>query len=194
MHQQTPLAPDEAAMMREALATDLSGAAACTQEMEQLIPLVASRVRDLREYALPLLPKMLVVTLLFVTTTLGIGLLSLVLGVCRWRTLGRAALLLAALLAIWGAGTYGGIGFWVPLKPGETWALEELGATAPLVPEYRQMLPFPPWAGWLTTGSGLALAAVLLANVPCRRWTAREQYLVWVLAGQGAHGHALAVL
>jgi len=146
----------------------------------------ANRLRDLREYALPILPQMLVVTLLFVTTALGVALLPLVLGVFRWRTVGRAALLVAALSAIWVAGTSGGIGFWVPLKPGETGALEELGATASLVPEYRRMLPFPQWAGWLTTGIGLALASVLLANVPFRRLTEREKCIVWVIAGQCA--------
>ena len=74
----------------------------------------------------------------------------------------------------------------VPLKPGETWALEELGATASLVPEYRRILPFPPWAGWITTGIGLALASVLLANFPFRRLTEREKCIVWVMAGQCA--------
>jgi 4-amino-4-deoxy-L-arabinose transferase-like glycosyltransferase len=146
----------------------------------------ANRIRDLREYALPILPKMLVVTLMFVTTALGVALLPLVLGVFRWRTVGRAALLVAALSAIWVTGTYGGIGFWVPLKPGETWALAELGATASLVPEYRGILPFPPWAGWITTGIGLALASVLLANFPFCRFTEREKCIVWVMAGQCA--------
>jgi hypothetical protein len=92
----------------------------------------------------------------------------------------------AALSAIWVAGTYGGIEFWVPLKPGETWALEELGATASLVPEYRGMLLLPQWAGWITTGIGLALASVLLANFPFRRFTEREKFIVWVMAGQFA--------
>jgi 4-amino-4-deoxy-L-arabinose transferase-like glycosyltransferase len=50
----------------------------------------ANRIRDLREYALPILPQMLVVTLLFVTTALGVALLPLILGVCRWRTVGTS--------------------------------------------------------------------------------------------------------
>jgi hypothetical protein len=145
----------------------------------------ANRLKAL-QYAWPILPQMLVVTLMFMVAVLGYALFPLAAGLLKRRTAKRAAPVLAAFAVIWLAGTYGGVGFWVPLAPGETWAIDELGATAALVPEWRSAFLFPRWAGWITTAIGLGLGSILLVEFPWHPLREREKFVVWTIAGQCA--------
>lgn len=143
----------------------------------------ANRLQAL-QYAWPLLPQMLVVTLMFVVALLGFALLPLAIGAFERQRARRVGLLMAALVVIWLVGTYAGLEFWIPLAPGQTWAIDELGATTALVPEWQSAVPFPRWAGWATTAIGLGLGAVILAELPVRRLREHEMFILWVIAGQ----------
>ena len=142
-----------------------------------------NRLEDLR-YALPILPEMLVVTALFVAALVGVALLPLAVGSLSRRVLKRAARVLPVVIALWIVALWVDLDLWIPLAPGETWAIGELGATAPLVPEWDQP-SWPVGVEQLLLAMGLCLGCVVLAAAwPPSPLRAAEKFIWWVIAGQ----------
>lgn len=141
------------------------------------------RVALLREFALPLLPRMLASTFALSVGVLGLALLPLTLGCLargeRRRTLAIAAAVGAALAAIYAAG----VRYPLPLATGALWSFAELGGTSALVPDLRVVL-VPEWLPW----AALVVATVSIAAAVNAIWERREQvademFLLWNMAG-----------
>jgi len=109
----------------------------------------------------------------FVAGAVGVAILPLTLACLRWKILARSALLFLLLgLFLWGNYRWGEVRYCLPLNGGETWALDELGATTSLVPGYKDpewpqdTLPQPETICWtlLVVGAPGALVLALLPS------------------------------
>jgi hypothetical protein len=132
------------------------------------------------QYAIPLLPKMLPAVLSLLAGDVGIALLPLAVGVFHrqmWRRYLVLTIIIAALCII---SHFLKIEFPPPLRIGETWAVDELGATRILVPGYVS-LKVPPWLYWVFATVGWCSTAVVLASC-WRRLAATEWFLIWSIA------------
>jgi len=145
------------------------------------------RIAMLREFGLPLLPRMIGETLALICGTLGLALLPLSIASIRRATLARVSALFVAVAAVLIALYAAGLRYALPLLTGATWALNEIGGTAPLVPDYV-LPPVPDAVGW----AGLALGTFSLASATASLSAARfdrtvpagRAFLVLAIAGQ----------
>jgi Dolichyl-phosphate-mannose-protein mannosyltransferase len=138
------------------------------------------RLANLR-YAIDFLPTSLVVTLLFVVMLVGIALLPIAVGVLHRALLRRAAMFILLLTAAWFAAKRFGLGLWVPLEPGELWALREIGATASFVPGWKPD-PLPFWVTAAVVTLALGSAGTLTAAWPGRGLREADMFLLWHVA------------
>ena len=142
----------------------------------------ADRMRGLR-YAIPLLPRMLLVDSLFAATMVGWSCLPLALACIRKRGAGRALMVLGGFGALVLLAHRLGVRCPDPLSTDSTWSLVELGGTEGLVPGYLK----PTWPGWwgvMIWLVGLSSAAVLVARVRGQETSPGAAFLLWMTAGQ----------
>ncbi len=133
------------------------------------------------KYGFLLLPRNLVQAWIFCAGALGVALAPLAVG--RFgRSIARRYLVAGGLcLLVLGAALALKVRLYVPLGPGETWSVEELGASAPLVPGYRTFeLParYVPVAVAVTT----VLFAMAAGAAALRSSRSPESPLLWLLA------------
>ena len=141
------------------------------------------RIPMLRQFAIPLLPRMLGETLALVAGVVGLAVLPLSQASIRRETLKRTVLTFCAL----GAGLtwlYAiGLRYPMPLATGSVWSLYELGGTTELVPDdHAAAGPMALCVAALAIG-GWSSAAAIAAVSRKRRWEPAELFLVWALIG-----------
>jgi hypothetical protein len=159
-----------------------------TARAEHLIDLSAlsdapvNRIRSLR-YAITPLPIMLLFNVSFVAEVVGLALVPVSFAAARWSRLQKAAVICAIL----GMFEIGGSLVTRPYAPllssGATWALTEVGATEPLIPN-SQPPGLPGWWRWTAPILTSASFALLLAALLRRRHPPREAFLLWLAGGQ----------
>jgi hypothetical protein len=141
------------------------------------------RIALLREFALPLLPRMLVGTFALAVGVLGLALLPLSAG-CLARTqrpaIGYIAAAIGAVLIVLFAS---GVGYPLPLAAGGIWSVDELGGSSVLVPDYNPR-PVSQVLSWTL----LMLATVSCAAAVNAVWRGRgrwgsDAFLLWSVAG-----------
>ena len=126
-----------------------------------------NRFDNLR-FALPLLPRMIVWVVAFVSLSVGVMLLPLTLA-SDWRSSWRRWMLAMAVVAgcVLVAWLTDAKDF-LPLNEGSTWAWNELGAAKPLIPGYEAPT-VEPWWLWLLGGVGMASCACAAVVAGSRR-------------------------
>jgi hypothetical protein len=142
------------------------------------------RLALLREFALPLLPRMLAGTFALAVGVLGLALLPLTIG-CLERThlrrtvsvAGLIAVVLVALSAI-------GIDYPLPLMTGGIWSFDELGGSALLVPDHSPR-SVPAGLSWSVLAIATMSSAVAVNAVWRPGWWSADAFLLWSLAGHG---------
>jgi Dolichyl-phosphate-mannose-protein mannosyltransferase len=140
------------------------------------------RLTLLREFALPLLPRMLAETFALAIGVLGVALLPLTIACFRNKVLRTLSIAIGIGAAL--AGLYAlGIRYPLPLTPELIWSFHELGGSSMLVPDHSRT-PFSPWLSWIV----LAIATVSIAAAVNEIWQRRarqkgESFLLWSLAG-----------
>jgi 4-amino-4-deoxy-L-arabinose transferase-like glycosyltransferase len=143
------------------------------------------RIALLREFALPLLPRMLAGTFALAVGVLGLALLPLTAG-CLARAhrpaIGYIAAAIAAVLVVLFAS---GVGYPLPLAAGGIWSVDELGGSSVLVPDYSPR-PVSQVLSWTL----LMLATVSCAAAVNAVWRGRgrwgsDAFLLWSVAGHG---------
>ena len=144
------------------------------------------RLALLRQFALPLLPRMLANTFALAVGVLGLALLPLTIG-CIGRIPLRRTLSIAGAFGLVLVAFYEiGVRYPLPLTTGAIWSFHELGGSSVLVPDHSH-LPVPGWISW----TALAIATVSIAaavNAVWRRrgWWSGDAFLLWNLAGHAA--------
>jgi 4-amino-4-deoxy-L-arabinose transferase-like glycosyltransferase len=133
-------------------------------------------------FALPLLPRMLGETLALMAGTLGLALLPLSIACLRPHLLRRAIVYFVALVLVLAALHAAGLRYPLPLMTGSTWALNELGGTSLLVPNYS-VPPVSAVICWTALAVGAFSLATALAAMTRRRWTAGELFLILAIGG-----------
>jgi 4-amino-4-deoxy-L-arabinose transferase-like glycosyltransferase len=134
-------------------------------------------------FVLPLLPRMLGETLALMAGTLGLALLPLTIACLRLHILRRAMVYSVALLLVLAALYAAGLRYPLPLMTGSTWALNELGGTSLLVPNYS-LPPVSAVVCWTALAVGaFSLATATAAAVNRSRWTAGELFLLLAIGG-----------
>ena len=140
-----------------------------------------NRIRSLR-YAIALLPRMLLFNVSFVAEVVGLALGPVSFAAARWSRLRAAAVICAVL----GMLEIGGALVTRPYAPllsnGATWALTEVGATEPFIPNF-QPPGLPGWWRWTAPILTSASFAVLLAVLLLRRHSPHEAFLLWLASG-----------
>lgn len=139
---------------------------------------------EMLQFALPLLPRMLGETLALMAGTLGLALLPLSLACLGPHTIRRAGLYSVALVLVLAALYAAGLRYPLPLMTGSTWALNELGGTSLLVPNYN-LPPVPAVICWTALVVGAVSLATATAATTMRRgrWTAGELFLILAIGG-----------
>lgn len=143
------------------------------------------RLALLREFALPLLPRMLAGTFVLAVGVLGLALLPLTVG-CLARTHLRRTVAIAAVIgAVVVVLSAIGVGYPLPLAAGGIWSVDELGGSSVLVPDYSPR-PVPPALSWtLLVIATVSSAAAINAMWRRRGWWSGDAFLLWSLAGHG---------
>jgi hypothetical protein len=149
-----------------------------------------NRIKDLRYAFEPsTLCEQLVAALGFVAGAVGVAILPLTLACLRWKVLARSALLFVLLgLFLWGGYRLREVRYCLPLNGGETWALEELGATSSLVPGYEDpewpqgTLPQPETICWALLVVGWGSFSIFLAT-QWRRPRPGKAFFLWIMLG-----------
>jgi Dolichyl-phosphate-mannose-protein mannosyltransferase len=143
------------------------------------------RLALLREFALPLLPRMLAGTFALAVGVLGLALLPLTIA-CLGRTQLRRTLSIAAAIgAVLAVLSAIGVGYPLPLTAGGIWSLGELGGSSVLVPDYSPR-PVPPALSWsLLVIATVSSAAAVNAMWRRRGWWSGDAFLLWSIAGHG---------
>ena len=137
---------------------------------------------EMLQFALPLLPRMLGETLALMAGTLGLALLPLSIACLGAHTVRRASLYSVALVLVLAALYAAGLRYPLPLMTGSTWALNELGGTSLLVPNYS-LPPVPALICWTALVVGAVSLATATAAMTRRRWTAGELFLILAMGG-----------
>ena len=134
-------------------------------------------------FALPLLPRMLGETLALMAGTVGLALLPLSIACLRPHILRRAILYTVTLMLVLAALFAAGLRYPLPLMTGSTWALNELGGTSLLVPNYS-VPPVSAIICWSALAVGAcSLATAMAAAMTRNRWTAGERFLILAMGG-----------
>lgn len=144
---------------------------------------VAGRLYLLK-YAIGILPQMMVSSLILIAAMGGLCLLPLALGGSNGRAMPRAGIILLALVILGIIAAWLGQRLFHPLSPGQTWELEELGATSDLVAG-RVRPVYPKTAMYTILFGGLAAGSLILAYAFWRRAraVAGESVLRWQVFG-----------
>jgi len=137
----------------------------------------AHRFATLRDFALPYLPEALVTALGFLAGAVGIALLPLAIAILNRRNAIYAGLILALLSAGLFLAFRVGIVYPLPLVPGGTWTLDEIGGAMPLVPGFAGT-GAPTWVYWSVAFVGWASTSILLTTLS-RRPSAIEWFFLW---------------
>ena len=137
---------------------------------------------EMLQFALPLLPRMLGETLALMAGTLGLALLPLSIACLGPRTVRRASMYSVALVLVLAALYAAGLRYPLPLMTGSTWALNELGGTSLLVPNYS-LPPVSAVICWTALVVGAFSLATAAAAVVGRRWTPGELFLILAMGG-----------
>ena len=137
------------------------------------------RLRDLRLYGWRLLPSMTVCTATFLAGAIGLALLPLVAAWTRGRRRLWSVLVFAALGLLVLAMPKLHQSYLPPLAPHATWALEELGATEPLVPGFEAFSQ-PRWFVWSISTAAFASFSLLLGGL-LRRARREHAFFWWVI-------------
>ena len=141
----------------------------------------SERIAMLR-FALPLLPRMLGETLALTAGTVGLALLPLSIGCLRPHILRRACVYSVVLVLVLAALYAAGLRYPLPLMTGSTWALNELGGTSLLVPNYS-VPPVPPIICWTALVVGAFSLATATAAMHRHRRTSGELFLILAMGG-----------
>jgi hypothetical protein len=153
-------------------------------DLSQLKDAPVNRVHNLR-YALPALPRTLVLGAAFLIGAVGLALLPLSIA-CLHPGLKRRATVSVSVLGLFLLGLFlTNTPYILPLANGSTWSFSELGAIEPLVPGF-QPPAFPPWWGAAVNFMAWGSAAVFLAALSRRRFTPGEAFLGWLTLGHFA--------
>jgi hypothetical protein len=134
------------------------------------------------QFALPLLPRMLGETLALMAGTLGLALLPLSIACLRAPIFRRAILYSVALVLVLAALHAAGLRYPLPLMTGSTWALNELGGTSLLVPNYS-VPPVSAIICWTALVVGAFSLATATAAMNRRHWTTGELFLILAMGG-----------
>lgn len=137
---------------------------------------------EMLQFALPLLPRMLGETLALMAGTVGLGLLPLTIACLGPHTVRRASLYSVALVLVLAALYAAGLRYPLPLMTGSTWALNELGGTSLLVPNYS-VPPVPAVICWTALVVGACSLATATAAMRKRRWPPGVLFLVLAIGG-----------
>src|SRR5262245_12493270 len=144
---------------------------------------VHQRMANLRYAVGPMLPSMILETLLFALELTGIALIPIAAGLVRRAIVRRSAFLLALLAGVWLAARMSGYAAWIPFEPRALWALREVGAVSSLIPGW-QAPPLPSWAAVGGVVVALVSAAILAAVYLRGPLGAAAKFLWWNIAGQ----------
>jgi MFS family permease len=140
-----------------------------------------NRMQDLIFYGWRMLPPMIVCTATLVAGAMGLALLPVVAAWAWGRHLLWSVFIFVMLwLLVLGTRALHQP-YFPPLAARETWALEELGATEPLVPSF-EVLSQPGWLVWSVTAATFASFALLLAGL-ARRPGREQAFFWWLIAG-----------
>jgi 4-amino-4-deoxy-L-arabinose transferase-like glycosyltransferase len=151
---------------------DLTGIGDTTAERISMLP-----------FAVPLLPRMLGETLALMAGTVGLALLPLSIACLRPHLLRHAILYTVTLVLVLAALYAAGLRYPLPLMTGSTWALNELGGTSLLVPNYS-VPPVSAVICWSALAVGaFSLATAMAAAMKRNRWTAGERFLILAMGG-----------
>jgi Dolichyl-phosphate-mannose-protein mannosyltransferase len=153
-----------------------------TADLSQLKESPAKRVQNL-QYALPLLPRMLVWDVEFVSNALGLSLIPLSIAYVQVRLTGRAMASFCVLgLFSLGARLTTNPTYIPPLDAGATWSLTELGGAESLVAGFQPPV-VPSWCTGVITFMRLGSAAIVLATFQRRLQSPGEAFLGWLALG-----------
>jgi hypothetical protein len=131
------------------------------------------------QYALPLLPKMTLIALGFLSGIVGIALLPLTATMLNRDNVLCAATIFAIMCIGFFLGACANLDYGLPLSRG-TWTLDELGAAMSMVPGFVA-LDAPQWVYWCLGVLGWASTSVLLTGL-IRRPSTMEWFLLWSVA------------
>src|SRR5262245_41833197 len=120
----------------------------------------ATRLRYLTDFSLRLLPTMSVAAMTVAAGVVGVALLPLSAAVVNLRRLVTPLLVMAILSMGVAFMNQSGRSEFPLLTAGQTWAIGELGATEPLVPDYARRADGD-WRIWIISIISLASASVL---------------------------------
>jgi len=137
---------------------------------------------EMLQFALPLLPRMLGETLALMAGTLGLALLPLSIACVGPHTVRRAGMYFVALILVLAALYAAGLRYPLPLMTGSTWAMNELGGTSLLVPNYS-VPPVSALICWTALVVGAFALATAAAAITGRRWTPGELFLILAMGG-----------
>ena len=143
------------------------------------------RLALLREFALPLLPRMLAGTFALAVGVLGLALLPLTIGYLGRADLRRTVVVAAAIGAVLVVLSAIGVGFPLPLTAGGIWSMDELGGSSVLVPDYSPRPGSPALSWTLLVIATVSSAAAVNAVWRRRGGWSRDAILLWSLAGHG---------
>jgi hypothetical protein len=152
-----------------------------TADLSQLKESPAKRVQNL-QYALPLLPRMLVWDVEFVSNALGLSLMPLSIACLQMRLTGRAMASFCVLGLFFLGARLTNPTYIPPLATGSTWSFAELGGTESLVAGFQPPL-MPSWCIGVLTCMGLGSAAVWLATLQWRLQSPGAVFLGWLTLG-----------
>jgi hypothetical protein len=140
------------------------------------------RLQRLLESGLTPLPTMLIAALGFSTAAVGVALLPLALAGLRQDLLPRAGIVLGLLIGVYAIGYLSKETICAPLTPGQTWAVDELGATRSQVNGY-QPTEIPKGLRFFFLEVGAGSFAVLAGSRLRRSWRPGEAFLAWLIVG-----------
>ena len=140
-----------------------------------------TRLTYARLHALELLPQMLAGDATFVASALGLAMLPLAIACARRAHMIAAVAVFVALWSVVAVTALMGWPQYPPLASGATWALEELGATEPLIPGYTRP-GRPSWLVWSIAAIAFASSAVVVSVFLHRPRTVGLALVRWIAA------------
>ena len=143
------------------------------------------------QFALPMLPAMLVETFTLLTGCLGLALLPLTIGCARRQTAGQALATAVGIGSVLAVLHVVGVRYPLPLGINSTWRADGLGFAPLLVPFYAEP-GIPVWIPWAALSVAVASVSIAAPVVFRRRpLGAGEWFLIWMMAG---HAGLMAIL